>query len=271
MAMALETLELGKNQDPDRRSQIPFPERALPPFIGVPDLFPQKHLGGKGYHIATKEEAGCMIKVELMDAVHGRSGVTKAEKPPSSQDGALALRGLVVYPTVTSSLERSGRRSPYHRNGKSCISFAWHCFVDCFIHENGNNSADITARCHALDSAEDAEPMCALSRRQSWLHEKGTPQGWRPRRAFGLSPSRGEVPCRGKILGEARQAWRAWSLAKSSEGCCGPWQAGPWYPGFHCADTIFYKLKRTINQSSKKKAVRYQGWKNEVIFNSFIS
>ena len=44
-------------------------------------------------------------------------------------------------------------------------------------------------------------------------------------------PSRGENPR------EARQAWRAWSLAKSSEECCGPWQAGPWYPGFHCADS----------------------------------
>ena len=31
-----------------------------PPFIGVLDLFPQ-NLGGKGYHMATKEEAGCTI------------------------------------------------------------------------------------------------------------------------------------------------------------------------------------------------------------------
>ena len=51
------------------------------------------------------------------------------------------------------------------------------------------------------------------------------------------TPSRGEVPRRGKIPREARQAWRAWHLAKSSEVCCGPWQAGPWYPGFHCADS----------------------------------
>ena len=35
-------------------------------------------LGGKGYHIATKEEAGCTIKVKSMDSVHGRDGVTKA-------------------------------------------------------------------------------------------------------------------------------------------------------------------------------------------------
>ena len=33
---------------------------------------PPKYLGGKGYHIATKEEAGCTIKVESMDLVHGR-------------------------------------------------------------------------------------------------------------------------------------------------------------------------------------------------------
>ena len=26
-------------------------------------------------------------------------------------------------------------------------------------------------------------------------------------------------------------------LAKTSEESCGPWQAGPWYPGFHCADS----------------------------------
>ena len=57
----------------------PLPGRAPPPFIGVLDLFPQ-YLGGKGYHVATKEEAGCTLKVESMDAVHGRSGVTKAGK-----------------------------------------------------------------------------------------------------------------------------------------------------------------------------------------------
>ena len=56
-----------------------------------------------------KEEAGCTIKVVSMDTVHGKSGVTKAEKPPSNQDGVLALRGLVVCPTVTSPLETSGR------------------------------------------------------------------------------------------------------------------------------------------------------------------
>ena len=71
----------------------PLPERAPPPFIGVSGLFP-KYLGGKGYHIATKEEAGCTIKGESMDAVHGRSGVTKAGKATSNQDGGPALQEL---------------------------------------------------------------------------------------------------------------------------------------------------------------------------------
>ena len=48
------------------------------------------------------------------------SGVTKAEKEaPSSQDRGLALQQLVVSPTVTSSLERSCRRLPYHQSGNT--------------------------------------------------------------------------------------------------------------------------------------------------------
>ena len=99
----------------------------------------------------------------------------KLEKPPSNQDGGLALLGLGVRPTVTSPLERSGRRSLYHRNGNPCSSFAWRCFVDCFIHKNGNDSAGVTARRRARDSTDGAEPMCALSRRQSLLRGKGIP------------------------------------------------------------------------------------------------
>ena len=106
----------------------------------------------------------------------------KLEKPLSSQDGGLALLGLGVRPTVTSPLERSGRWSPYHRNGNACSSFAWSCFVDCFIHKNGNDSSGVTARWRARDSTEDAEPMWALSRRQSWLGEEG-----KPREAGGLA------------------------------------------------------------------------------------
>ena len=59
--------------------------------------------------------------------------------------------------------------------------------------------------------------------------------------AASLMSSRGEVPR------EARQAWRAWSLAKSSEQCRGPWQAGPWYPGFHCADSIHQKTQKHLH------------------------
>ena len=78
-----------------------------------------KHLGGKGYHMATKGEARCTIKVEsttkveLVDAVHGRGAASpKLKRSPSSQDGGLALQRLVVSPTMTSSLERGGRLSP---------------------------------------------------------------------------------------------------------------------------------------------------------------
>ena len=77
---------------------------------------------------------------------------------------------------------------------------------------------------------------CALCRGdRAGFPKKETPRGWRPRRSFGLVPSRGEVPRRGKTLGEAspgmeslarlgdpRQAWRAWSLAKISEDVVGP-------------------------------------------------
>ena len=46
------------------------------------------------------------------------SGVTKAEKPPASRVGGLALQGLVARPTVTLPSERSSRLSPYHQSGK---------------------------------------------------------------------------------------------------------------------------------------------------------
>ena len=70
-------------------------------------------------------------------------------------------------------------------------SFDWCSFVDCFIHENGNCGAVVMARRRAHDSAEGAEPMCALPWRQSLLHGEGTPRGRRPRQAFWLEASRG--------------------------------------------------------------------------------
>ena len=88
------------------------------------------------------------------------------------------------------ALVSSIRRSPYHQSGKSWTSFAWRCFVDCFIHENGNDSTGVTACWRARDSAGSAEPMCALSRRQSRLVEGKIPsRGWRPRQTFGVMSS----------------------------------------------------------------------------------
>ena len=159
---------------------------------------------------------------------------------------------------MTSPLERIGRWSPYHRNGNSCSSFAWCSLVDCFIHKSGNYGAVVTARRRARDSAEGAEPMCALLRRQSLLRGEGNPARLEgtsarleasPSLLAWSSPSiRDALSRRGPSRGgenprEARQAWRAWSLARSSEGCRGPWQAGPWYPGFQCADNHNLFLK----------------------------
>ena len=110
-----------------------------------------------------------MIKVESMDAVHGRSGVTKAGKAtvqPGRWAGAATARGGPHGDVV---LVSSGRRPPYHQSGNPCSSFAWRCFIDCFIHENGNDNAVVITLWRVCDSAEDAEPMCALSRRQSTL------------------------------------------------------------------------------------------------------
>ena len=124
------------------------------------------------------------------------------------------------------------------------VRFAWCCFVDCFIHKNGNDSAGVTAPWRAHDSTEDAEPMCALSRRQSRLGEEGTLVRLEASPGLWLGVlSRGDPSPREKSLARLRQAWeplqawRAWSLAKFPDELCGPWQAGPWYPGFHCADS----------------------------------
>ena len=150
---------------------------------------------------------------------------------------------------MTSPLERSCRRSPYHQSGNPGGSFAWCSFVDCFIHENGNCSVAVTVRRRARHSAAGAEPMCALPRRQSWLRGEGTPRGKKVlAEPFGLvrslaeeKPSRGlerslaeEKPSRGLpgleslVLGGARQAWRAWSLARLARlGEPDPWRGSP--------------------------------------------
>ena len=80
--------------------------------------------------------------------------------------------------------------------------------------------------------------MCALSQRQSALGEgkalvrpEASPSPWRD--PF----SRGSLS-RPRQAREPLQAWSAWSLVKFLRRCSGPWQAGPWYPGFHCADRL---------------------------------
>ena len=85
-----------------------------------------------------------------------------------------------------------------------------------FRSENGNCGAAVTMRSRARDSAEDAEPMCALSRRQSLLGGEGIPARLEASLsllarslAASVMPSRGEVPRRGKNPREAHQAWRA--------------------------------------------------------------
>ena len=99
----------------------------------------------------------------------------KLEKPPSSQDGGPALQELWGDPHGDVVLVSSGGRFPYHQSGKSWTSFAWRCFVDRFIHKNGNDNAVVIALWRVRDSAGDTEPMCALSRRQSWPGEERAP------------------------------------------------------------------------------------------------
>ena len=151
-----------------------------------------------------------------MDAVHGRGGVTKAGKATVQPGRWAGAAGAQDVPHSDVALISSIRRSPYHRNGKSCTSFAWRCFVDCFTHENGNCGAAVNMRSRARDSAEDAAPMCALSRRQSMLGEEGIPvrledspslwlDSWRHPRC----PLEGRSLAEGKDPREALQAWRA--------------------------------------------------------------
>ena len=53
--------------------------------------------------MATKEEAGCTIKVESMDPVHGRDGVTKAGKATVQPGQWASAAGALERPSVTSS------------------------------------------------------------------------------------------------------------------------------------------------------------------------
>ena len=110
-----------------------------------------------------------------MDTVHGRSGITKAGKATVQPGRWAGTAGALEWPPGDVALVSCIIRSPYHQSGKYWTSFAWRCFVDCFIHENGNDSAVVTALWRVRDSAEGAEPMCALSGRQSLLGGEGIP------------------------------------------------------------------------------------------------
>ena len=69
-------------------------------------------------------------------------------------------------------------------------------------------TASVITRWRARDSAADAEPMCALSGRQSWLGEEKTPTRLEASPSIlGVMPSRGEVPRQGrKPLARPRKA-----------------------------------------------------------------
>ena len=99
MARVSSELQGGELVNPECLPKIePFARTGSSSFYRRPGPLPPKHLGGKGYHMATKEEARCTIKVKstrkvkAMDAVHGRDGVTKAGKGHRPTGGGLALR-----------------------------------------------------------------------------------------------------------------------------------------------------------------------------------
>ena len=97
--------------------------------------------------------------------------------------------------------------------------------------------------------------MCAPSERQSWLGGRKPSRGLaRPLQALGVVPCRGKSLSRSLQAGEPLQAWRDWSLVKFFWRYDGPWQAGPWYPGFHCADNYHHNINH--NGSSLLNAIK---------------
>ena len=143
-----------------------------------------------------------MIKVESMDAVHCRSGVIKAGKAtvqPGRWAGAATARSGPYGVVVPVS---SGGRPPYHQSGNPCSSFPWRCFIDCFIHENGYDDAVVIALARlGLCGGRRAQVRSVGETKHPWQGRKPS-RGWRPRQAFRLMPSRGEVPRQG------RNPWR---------------------------------------------------------------
>ena len=93
MVKTLTEPESGLGSNPEIE---PLARECSPPFYSRLGPLPPKHLGGKGCHIPTKEEARCTIKakstikVESMDAVHGRGAASPKLKRGTAQPGRWA-------------------------------------------------------------------------------------------------------------------------------------------------------------------------------------
>ena len=83
----------------------------------------------------------------------------KMEKPPSSQDGGPVLQELGMRPTVTSP----------------SLAAADGLLITKVAILAAPLLGAVIALWRVRVSAEGAEPMCALSRRQSWLGEERNP------------------------------------------------------------------------------------------------
>ena len=103
------------------------------------------------------------------------------KKPPSNRTAGRRYRSFgVAHGDV--ALVSSAGRSPYHQSGNSWACFAWRCFVDCFIHENGNDSTDVITLWRVWDFA-GAQSPCALCRKD----RAGLGREVNPREAGGLA------------------------------------------------------------------------------------
>ena len=145
--------------------------------------------------------------------VHGRvpwqtSGVTKAGKATGQPDGGLAL---LRWGVTHGDVRRAGVLV-IAEMARPEASLARCSFIDCFMHENGNCSTGVIP-CVLCRGGRDSFAEGNLARPGGLAKLRlvlGKIQGDTP----GV-PSRGEVPREGKNPREARQAWRAWSLAGS--------------------------------------------------------
>ena len=95
-----------------------------------------------------------------------------------------------------------------------------------------------SSRFGASVTLRGAQSPCALCRGdRAGLVRKESPRGWRPRRAFWLDALSRRGPSPRVFPWRESPGLESLVLSGISEGLCGPWQAGPWYPGFHCADS----------------------------------